>query len=99
MVTGGALALVARSKYDDALVGCTNHDPLHCSISGVEGIEHAQSVGTAGTIVIAAGAVALGAGIVLWLTAPHADSSAHATLAVAPTWASGGPGLVAKGGW
>jgi len=88
------LALSARSKYSDALaancMGMTNA----CNMQGLTDTHDARSKANTATIIGGAGIAAIATGIVLYVIAPHANTTEHA-LYVAPS--ASGTGLAFGG--
>lgn len=70
---GAAFGLKAGSEWSDAKGSCPSNA---CDANGYSGWESARSSATLSTVFFTTGAIAAAAGIVLWLTAPSADSSA-----------------------
>ena len=68
---GTAFALQAKAKYDDSLPSCPT-DKNICSAQGVSLRDDARTAGNVATVAIGAGAAALVAGAILFLTAPSA---------------------------
>ena len=73
LAVGTVFVLKARSKYDDSLAKCPSGNNL-CSLEGVSLRDDARSAGNIATAAYVAGAVSLGAGAVLWLTAPKSEA-------------------------
>lgn len=103
---GGGLALAAHNKYKDALAKaptqCEIDDPNTCSGEVVGERNDALSAGNQATWLLAAGAVAVVAGVVVVLTAPsaHHDNPA-APKSPAPNWvfAPTPGGALLRGQW
>jgi hypothetical protein len=90
---GLALALGAKSSYDDA-IGCSGS--VCKTQAGLDSSNSARSTGDAATVVLVGGAVLVAAGVTLWLVAPSA--SRPATVGVA-SWGLGvTPGGLAAAG-
>ena len=104
-ISGGAVVLagigigfLAHKKYDDQF-------PSHCSMKdadkplcdqvGYRETGSAKTLGWVGTGVGAAGLVAVGVGVALWLTAPHHEAAR--TVSFAPSLSPGEAGVVAFG--
>lgn len=82
LTASGALALVAKSKYDGAK-GCSGAvctDP-----NGFDTRNTARSEGDAATVVALAGAAAAAVGLVLWIAAPTSPDAVRATWRVGLT--------------
>lgn len=105
-ISGGAVVLVgigvgflAHRKYDDQFSSghCTMPDadkPL-CDQVGYRETGSAKTLGWVGTGVGAAGLVAVGVGVALWLTAPHHEAAR--AVSFAPSLSPGQAGVVAFG--
>ena len=78
IVTGGALALGAKAKYD----GVTGCDARGCDDDSYNQRQSAVTQGNVATVVMGVGVAALAGSVVLWLTAP---SGAPVTVSVGPT--------------
>jgi tetratricopeptide (TPR) repeat protein len=72
LALGTVFVLRAKSKYDDSLAQCPSNNNL-CTQQGVSLRDDARSAGNIATASFIAGAVSLGAGAVLWLTAPRTE--------------------------
>ena len=72
LALGTVFVLRAKSKYDDSLAQCPANNNL-CTAQGVSQRDDARSAGNIATVAYVGGAVALGAGVVLWLTAPKTE--------------------------
>ena len=72
LVLGTVFVLQAKSKYDDSLAECPSSKNL-CTPQGVSLRNDARSAGNIATVAYVGGAVSLGAGIILWLTAPKSE--------------------------
>lgn len=72
LVVGTVFVLRAKSKYDDSLAECRSSNNL-CSPAGVSLRDDARSAGNIATAAYAAGALSLGVGAILWLTAPKTE--------------------------
>ncbi len=105
-ISGGGVVLVAigvgflaHKKYDDQFSSghCTMKDaatPL-CDQTGYRETGSAKTLGWVGTGIGAAGLVAVGVGVTLWLTAPHHEAARGVSFA--PSLAPGEAGVVAFG--
>jgi serine/threonine-protein kinase len=90
IAVGSAFGLSAKSKLDDSNSGpCDAQDK--CDRSGLALRQDASNAATASTIAFAIGGVAVAAGVVLYVTAPHASQTVG--VAVSPT-PGGGSALV-----
>ncbi|MGD0676278.1 MAG: hypothetical protein ABSC94_12725 [Polyangiaceae bacterium] len=76
LATGGALAAVAKSKYNESLANCESTNADLCSATGVSQRDGALSAGNAATIALGVGAAALIGGVVVVLTAPRGSRAA-----------------------
>jgi serine/threonine-protein kinase len=88
---GGAIALGAKSKYDDA--DCTDN---LCRQAGYDDRQSAISSARTATIVSGVGAAVLAGGVILWLTAP--SGRAPVAVGVHPVSHAGG-GISLTGVW
>lgn len=93
---GTALALHAKSKYNQSLPFCSTTDKNLCQAPGVSLRNDARGEGTLATVVVGLGGAALVAGAVLFLTAPS-GSSETPRVAVVPAAAPGSAGLLVVG--
>lgn len=104
-ISGGAVVLAgigigffAHKKYDDQFPShCTMKDadkPL-CDQVGYRETGSAKTLGWVGTGVGAAGLVAVGVGVALWVTAPHHETAP--AVSFAPSLSPGEAGVVAFG--
>jgi hypothetical protein len=71
VVVGAIFALQAKSKWDDARVGCPSQ--TNCPPAAVGDSEDANSRATVANIAFAVGAIGIGAGVALWFTAAPAQ--------------------------
>jgi hypothetical protein len=93
---GTAFAIIAKSKYNDSKAnGQCPTDPNVCNAVGVSERNDARTDGNIATVAFSAGAAALVAGGVIWLTAGHAMHLASAPIEVSPTLG----GVMARGSW
>jgi len=111
LVAGGIFGLMASSTNDDALSHCTTTDPIRCDAEGLSLTDDAKSQALVSTILFVAGGLALGAGGVLFFTAPSAASagpargslarppSGRAGLSIGPTWGKTSAGAAATLRW
>ena len=93
LVLGSVLGLTSKSKYDHALQTECGNNPNACSPQGIQDGQSAHGQATASTVAFVAGGALLGAGAVLWFTAPKAGVS------VGTTVGAGGGRIVATGAW
>ncbi len=91
---GGLLALGAKNKYDGSLDNCDKDNVNLCSPTGLQQRNSARSEGNVATVFVGGGGALLVAGVVTWLTAPHASNPA-AAFQVLPTLG----GVMARGAW
>src|SRR5882672_6309854 len=90
---GSAFGLTAMSKLNQSNSGpCNAQD--HCNGEGLSLRQSASSEATVSTVAFIAGGVAVAAGIVLYVTAPRAPTSAR--IVVAPTPMAGGGGALLR---
>ncbi len=87
--------LTGYSSYQESLDDCSSADENSCGVTGNQARQDAISDLNLATIVGAAGAVALGAGVVLYVTAP----SAAPTSGVEQALSTRGVGLGYQGVW
>ncbi len=92
---GSAFGLVAQSKKSQSNQqgNCDSTD--HCSTAGLGLRKDASDAANVSTVFFVIGGVAIAAGVVLVLTAPHAPSGAALTLSPAPM--PGGGGALVRG--
>jgi hypothetical protein len=91
---GTAFAIIAKNKYNDSKAnGQCPTDPNICDATGVSERNDARSDGNVATVALSAGAAALVAGAVIWLTAGHPMHLASAPIEVSPTLG----GVMARG--
>jgi hypothetical protein len=93
IVLGAVFGLVAKSTYDQAWRECGS-DPRNCTPQGVHDGQTAQGQATVSTVAFVVGALFLGGGAALYLTAPKAPS-----VAIAPGVSVNGAGLRIKAVW
>ena len=94
---GTAFALKAKSNYDDSLPFCAAGDNNRCNQDGITRREDARSAGNIATLAVGAGAAALVAGTVLFLTAPSSSDKPRATFV--PTVGPESAGLTLVGSY
>ncbi len=96
--TSTILTVVAKGKYNDALKNDCMNMTNACDPAGLTATHSARSEANVGTVLFIVGAGAVGAGVALYLTAPHgaklADESA---LYLAPSVSPDGAGIVLGG--
>jgi hypothetical protein len=80
LVVGSVLGLVSKSSYDHALQTECGNNPSGCSTQGVQDGNSAHGQAAASTVAFVAGGVLLGAGAVLYFTAPKASVSVGTTV-------------------
>ena len=73
LVTGVVLGIVASAQYHQqfTLGNCTEGSPPPCNIDGYNKLESAITLANVGTVVGVAGALLIGAGAVVFFTAPR----------------------------
>jgi hypothetical protein len=80
----GGFALAAKSTYDASVKSCEPGNPNVCDQTGVDKRGDARTFGDVASIAVGVGAVALFTGGVLWLTAPRAERTTAASVAIVP---------------
>jgi hypothetical protein len=94
LVVGSVLGLVAKSGYDHALQSeCGNNPNGGCSPQGIADGKSAHGQAAGSTVAFVAGGVLLGAGAVLYFTAPKASVSVGTTVGTERA------GIVVSGAW
>jgi hypothetical protein len=91
-----ALAVVARSKYNDASSYCEGN---HCDQPGLDQRKDAVRGGNIATVVGGLGLAALTAGVVIFLTAPPSKPKEAPRAAAAIALHAGFHGLLLRGEW
>jgi hypothetical protein len=99
VIAGGALGLVANSRYnaefDGPMPHCTkNNGHPTCDAIGQPATERARTIGNFGTGFVVGGAVIAGIGAYLWFFAPHDEKS---PVAIVPQFDAQQAGVVAVG--
>jgi tetratricopeptide (TPR) repeat protein len=101
----GLFAILAKNKYNDSLQNCPSN-PNVCTQTGVNQRNDALTDGNVASIAFGVGAAALVGGVVLYLTAPSASSTASGAasggvrnLQVSPLVGLGTGGAVLGGAW
>jgi serine/threonine-protein kinase len=96
---GTVFSLGARSSWNDSRSHCNASN--ECDDTGFSLVQDAQSKGTLATVLIGVGAAAVGAGVILYLTAPTVEEPAPASqpqaLRLTPAIAPGYSGLALAG--
>jgi hypothetical protein len=91
---GAVFGLEAKSKLDQSNAGpCDATD--HCTEDGLGMRQDASSAARVATVAFAAGAVAIGAGIVIYVTAPRGEGAS--AVGLAPMAVPGGGGALIRG--
>jgi hypothetical protein len=80
LVVGSVLGLVSKSSYNHALQTECGNNPNGCSPQGIQDGQSAHGQAAASTVAFVAGGVLLGAGAVLYFTAPTASVSVGTTV-------------------
>jgi hypothetical protein len=93
LVVGSVLGLVSKSSYDHALQTECGNNPNGCSPQGIQDGQSAHGQAAASTVAFVAGGVLLGAGAVLYFTAPKASVSVGTTVGTERA------GFVVRGAW
>lgn len=103
LVAGLGVGLSARATWNDAFDSAQcSRETLMCTSEGQEQTDSARSRATLSTVLVGAGAALVGAGVVLYLTAPDgAEQSARSGEAarLIPTAGPAGLGLAITGGF
>jgi hypothetical protein len=94
---GAAFGLSAKSKLDQSNQAGNCDATDHCSDHGLSLRRDASSAATASDVGFIVGGVALAAGVVVYLTAPHGQAAAGWVVAPAPV--AGGGGVLVKTGF
>lgn len=84
LVVGTIFGLKASSTYDASLLGCPRDKNL-CTPAGVSQRNDAITQGNVATVGFVVGAVAVAAGVVLWIVAPPSKEAKSARMWIAPT--------------
>jgi hypothetical protein len=87
---GTAFGFSAKSKLDQSNQSGNCDSTDHCSDHGLSLRHDASNAATASDVGFIAGGVALAAGLVVYLTAPHTQSGAGWVVAPAPMVGGGG---------
>lgn len=99
VLAGIGVGLYANHKYNGEFDNghCTMPDAAHpmCNQNGYATTHNAKTLGWVGTGVGAAGLVAVGVGVALWITAPHHEAARQVSFV--PTVAPDQAGIVAFG--
>ena len=82
VVVGSVFGLKASSDWDEAKSDCNPYPK--CGPSGAQAGDDAQSAATISTIAFIVGGAGIAGGLILWFTAPDADSSAETAVGLAP---------------
>ena len=93
LAVGSVVGLVSKSSYDHALQTECGGNPSACSSQGIQDGKSAHGQATASTVAFVAGGMLLGAGAVLYFTAPRASVSVGTTVGTERA------GLVVMGAW
>lgn len=99
VLTGIGVGLFANHKYNGEFDNghCSMPDASHpiCNQTGYATTHNAKTLGWVGTGVGAAGLVAVGVGVALWVTAPHHEAARQ--VSIVPSVAPDQAGIVAFG--
>jgi hypothetical protein len=96
LVVGTVFGLKAKSSWDDAKNGTCDNDG-HCTDQAdVDKVNDARSAGTISTVAFGVGLAAVGGGLILYFTAPHAAEKS-AGLRIVPSVGKHGFGIAIKG--
>ena len=93
IVIGSVLGLVSKGTYDHALQSECGNNPSGCSSQGIQDGQSAHGQAAASTVAFVAGAALLGAGAVLYFTAPKAPVTVGTTVGTERA------GVVVAGAW
>jgi hypothetical protein len=100
LVVGGVLGLAAKGKFNQSNGpngGCSQ-TPDQCATKAGQSLrDSAVGLADAATVFVVVGAVAVAAGVVLYVTAPQASPSTTSALLIAPTAVPGGGGALLSG--
>jgi serine/threonine-protein kinase len=91
------MTLSARGQYNDALEMYCNNAKDMCDPMGLEQTHDARSTANTATVIFIGGAVAVGAGITLYLLAPKSEERAREARYVVPSVTPEGAGVVYGG--
>jgi serine/threonine-protein kinase len=91
------MTLSARGQYNDALEMYCNNAKDMCDPMGLEQTHDARSTANTATVIFIGGAVAVGAGITLYLLAPKSAERAQEARYVVPSVTSDSAGVVYGG--
>lgn len=97
--TAGVLALIARSKDEQADQQCGESQPSLCNRRGVELGDDAKTFGNTATFVSIAGTAALAAGVVLIVTAPKTKTSGVSQVRLGSNIGRSSSAIVLEGSW
>jgi len=97
MVVSGVVSLSARSSYSSALSADCNHMTNDCDPAGLTATHDARHDANIGTAVMIGGVALVGAGVVVYLLAPHAMSTTEHALYVVPSVGPSGGGIALGG--
>jgi hypothetical protein len=86
---GSVFGILAKSALDQSNGGACNASD-HCNAAGLSDRQDASNKATLSTVLFVAGGVIGAAGVVVYLTAPHAASGTAVTAAPAPMAGGGG---------
>ncbi|MBN1612590.1 MAG: hypothetical protein JW940_38525 [Polyangiaceae bacterium] len=78
---GTVLAIMAQSKETDSEKYCAPDDTSRCTQQGIDILEDARGLNTAGNILLGVGGLLVVSGAVLYLTAPRGSDAAAGPLA------------------
>jgi hypothetical protein len=93
IAVGAIFGVLSKGTYDDAKTHCPA-GPASCDAQGVQGGDSAHTQATVSTVGFVAGAVLLGGGAALYLTAPKSGQ-----VSLAPAVGATSAGLNVRGAW
>ncbi len=96
--TGIGVGLLAKSTWDDALVGCSGGVTTKCTDEAIDQGRHAELYSHLSTAAFVVGGVAIAVAPILFFTAPSGGRAVVSTAAVVPLFGDGFVGLAVRGG-
>ena len=98
IIAGQVIGYEANKKYDDAFgPGKCSRETLTCPAEYQSKTDSARTLGTVGTVVTIIGAAGVGAGVVLWLTAPKDSAPTEKRVTFLPQVTPDSAGFTAIG--
>lgn len=95
LIVGGIFGVTAKSAYDKSDPHCDDRDV--CSPTGIDARNDGFTQATTSTILVAAGLGLVGAGAVVFFTAPHSRSKSGARTTTTPRIGFGPAGFSVRG--